>query len=89
MINDSKLSLFARIKQMNEKYTWILAGGYSAGVVALLIAFHIYPSAQDSALTGRLIDGEMLILYYYFGSSLGSRNKDNLLAEKKEEDKKS
>ncbi len=47
-----------------------------------------YPSQQTQSNLGRVTDGEMLILGYYFGSSVGSRNKDNLLAEKKEEEKK-
>ena len=73
---------------MNEKYTWIFAGGYSAAFFSLVVIFHFFPSENNEALQGRLIDGEFIILNWAFGSSVSSRMKDQLLAEKKDEQEK-
>lgn len=73
---------------MNDKYTWILAGGYSAAFFSILVLFHFFSPSVNDATIGRLMDGEITILGYYFGSSVGSRNKDYISNEKKEDDKK-
>jgi len=80
MMGFEKKTIFARIRQMNEKYTWIFAGGYSVAFFAVLILFHCNPSMANDALEGRLIDGEFIILNWAFGSSVGSRMKDSLIA---------
>lgn len=71
---------------MNEKYTWIFAGGYSAAFFSLVVVFHFFPSANNEALQGRLVDGEFIILNWAFGSSVSSRMKDSVIAEKKRDD---
>lgn len=84
----AEIGLFARIKQMNDKYTGVLAGGYSIAFFVLFAISMACPSQQAQNNLGRVTDGEMLILGYYFGSSVGSRNKDHLLADKKDDEKK-
>ena len=88
MIDDAKKSIFKRLKEMNEKYTWIFAGTYSIAFFSILILLHFYPEGGSETLQGRLIDGEFIILNWAFGSSASSRMKDALLAEKKEDEKK-
>lgn len=73
---------------MNDKYTWIFAGSYSIAFFSILVLFHFYPGQPNDPLLGRLLDGELLILNYAFGSSVGSRIKDNLIADKKDDSDK-
>lgn len=65
---------------MNEKYTWILAGTYTISFFSLIILFHFFPEITDANIQGRLTDGEFMILSWAFGSSVGSRMKDNVIS---------
>lgn len=78
------MSPFARITQMNENFSGKLAAGYSVGLFVMLAVCHFFPSATDANITGRMWDGQMLILGYYFGSSASSREKNAIFADKKD-----
>jgi len=69
---------------VSDKYVWHLAGGYTVLLAFILFTFHFYPRPNDEVIEGRLMDGEIAILSWAFGSSVGSRMKDNVIAQQGE-----
>lgn len=59
----------------------ILAYIYTIGFFAVMILYSVYPALKDNMIIAALSGGEMLVLGYYFGSSVGSKQKDNILAD--------
>lgn len=57
----------------------ILALAYTSGFFLIMFLFSLFPQLKDNTVTMALLSGQMLILGYYFGSSVGSKNKEQQL----------
>jgi hypothetical protein len=57
----------------------ILALVYTAGFFLMHFILFLYPQLKDYNITTALNAGEMLVLSYYFGSSLGSKTKEKAM----------
>lgn len=78
------------MKKINEIYAYILAGLLIVGFFILLFLLVIKPiPVQNSELlylvTGTLLGSFTSVVSYFFGSSMGSKQKTEILAKKSQE----
>lgn len=78
------------MKKINEIYAYILAGLLIVGFFILLFLLVIKPiPVQNSELlylvTGTLLGSFTSVVNYFFGSSMGSKQKTEILAKKSQE----
>jgi hypothetical protein len=57
----------------------ILALVYTAGFFIMHFIFSVFPQIKDANILTALTAGEMLVLSYYFGSSVGSKTKEKAM----------
>lgn len=60
----------------------ILALTYTIGFLFIALLSFLFPNLRNDTLLMGLLSGQMTIFMYYFGSSIGSARKDELLRKK-------